>query len=318
MMISGRQKKYIALLYCWRLAIISLILPILIYPLLLFTPAGSAYGAPDTLDLQLDNPAIIRWDIVDIRPGDSGIEPVNLHNAGDISGYLYIWISDIADGEGLNPESETGNTAEPGELSSYLYLDIINPGMTFGQLTGSGGTQYINLPLRLVNFPTNSNQALFILDTALNPGETLELQWQWWLSPTAGNEAQGDTVSFTINYMLSSEHPGAVFIPGEPVNNPPAVPPTTPTTPPPTTEPSPTPTSTDIPDDVTDVVDSTDQTPPPSETITPAITDIEGPSANEGLLVKASLGIMISGTCAMTALATIERIRRRRRMKLNN
>lgn len=221
----------------WRSALVAMMAAVLISPLFLTVPTGQAYGAPDTLDLQLDDPAVIRWDVTGIMPGDSGIEPVNLHNAGDIPGYIYIWISDIADAEGLNPESETGDTSEPGELSAYIYLDIVNTGMNFGKLTGTGSMEPFDLPVNVAAFPGSSDQALFILDTAINPGETLELQWQWQLPSSVGNEVQGDTVSFSIYYMLSSLYAGEeddeeeiepagppVYIP------PPTVPPITPTT----------------------------------------------------------------------------------------
>jgi hypothetical protein len=323
MMILERQKKYTAILVNYqRLAATSLILPLLICPLLLSTLTKPAYSAPDTLDLQIGDPAVIRWDIADIRPGDSGTAPINLHNAGDIPGYIYIWISDIADGEGLNPESETGNTAEPGELSSYLYLDIVNPGMTFGRLSGTYGVQYYDLPVAMASFPGSSSQALFIKDTTINAGEILTLQWRWSLPAAAGNQAQGDTVSFTFNYMLSSYYPEPVYVPDEPVNNPlPTMPPTNPATPLPTTEPSPTPTSTDVPDD--DIPDTDgdglgDVTPVPTATTTSTVAVTEEPSDNEGILAQASLGVMISGTSVMVTLAAIERWRRYRRMKLDN
>ena len=306
----------------WRLALILLIVPVLVCPLYLLVQTGQAYGAPDTLDLQLDDPAIIRWDIIDIMPGDSGIEPINLHNAGDIPGYIYIWLSDIVDGEGLNPESETGNTVEPGELSSYIILDIINPGMNFGKLKGNGYMQYYDLPVVMASFPNSSNQALFIIATTINPGETLELQWQWQLPLSAGNVVQGDTLSFTFNYMLSSfyteeeeEEPSEP----PPYFPPPTLPSTTPVTTPPRTEP-PEPPVTDEPEDDIDITDDTDIsyvvliTP---DTSTPAM-DEEKPSDNKAVLAQASLGLAVSGTVAMTTLAVIERIRRYRRMKMGN
>ena len=138
----------------------------------------------------------------------------------------------------MNPESETGNTAEPGELSSFISLNIINPGMTFGKLTGTGYMRYFNLPVNMVSFPNTSNQALFIMDTAINPGETLELQWQWQLPSSVGNEVQGDTVSFAFNYMLSSFYTEDLESTEFPPYIPPTtVPPTTPATITPTVEP---------------------------------------------------------------------------------
>ena len=306
-----------------RIAIILLIIPVLFCPFLLFSLTEPVYGAPDTLDLQLDDPAIIRWDIIDIMPGDSGIEPINLYNAGDIPGYIYIWFGDIVDGEGLNPESETGDTSEPGELSSYILLDIINTGMNFGKLTGTGYMEYYDLPVSIASFPGSSNQALYILSTTINPGETLELRWQWQFPASVGNQAQGDTVSFTFNYMLSSiESVPAYFPPEPPTSPPPTVPPSQPPTTPDTTTPAVEP---PVPPRLYEAEDSITIDKPDvryvvliePETTTPVTPDTEDTST-KAIIAQMSLGVAVAGTAAMTTMATIERIRRRRRLKSGN
>lgn len=191
----------------WRLAINFILLLVLVVPFLLVLRTGQAYGAP-VLDLQLDAPQVIRWDISNIAPGDTGVQFANLHNTGNITSYVYIWIDDLVDGEGENPESETGDTSEPGELSHYISLDIINEGMKFKRLSGTGQVINIILPIVLNTFPSNSYNALYIESPPIEPGETLELQWQWEFLPTAGNEAQGDTVSFSIYYVLGPYQSG--------------------------------------------------------------------------------------------------------------
>jgi hypothetical protein len=191
----------------WRSAINILILPLLVCPFLLGLPTGQAYGDP-FLDLQLDDPAVIRWDISNIAPGDSGLQPINLYNAGNVTGYVYIWIDDLVDDEGLNPEPETGDTSNPGELSHYISLDIINEDMTLRKLSGGGRLTDITLPVMLDSFPASSDEALYIATPPVGANETLELQWRWEFLPTAGNEAQGDTVSFSVYYMLGPKQSG--------------------------------------------------------------------------------------------------------------
>ncbi len=188
----------------WRSAINILILPLLVCPFLLWVPTGQAYGDP-FLDLQLDDPAVIRWDISNIAPGDTGLQPINLYNAGNVTGYVYIWIDDLVDDEGLNPEPETGDTSNPGELSHYISLDIINEGMTLKKLSGAGRLTKIARPVMLDSFPASSDEALYIATPPVGANETLELQWRWEFLPTAGNDAQGDIVSFSVNYMLGPE-----------------------------------------------------------------------------------------------------------------
>jgi len=187
-------------------AVMLLALLIAVGSALVAWPAGKAYADEPFLDLEIDSPGTIRWDTGNISPGDSGLEPVTLRNTGNATGYLCIWISDLIDDEGANPESETGNTANPGELSSYLLLDIINDGMTFARLTDNGHLD-VELPISLKNFPTDINHALCTTNTTIEVGQTLEVQWQWELPPETGNEVQGDNVSFSINYSLISEIP---------------------------------------------------------------------------------------------------------------
>jgi hypothetical protein len=214
----------------WRSAITILILPALVCPFVLALHTGQVYGAPAVVDLQLDNPAVIRWDISNIMPGDSGIEPINLHNVGNAAGFLYIWITDLVDDEGENPESEAGNTDNPGELSHYIYLNILNDGMIFRTYSDTGQLIDINLPISLNAFPAGSNKAICIANPPLGAGETLELQWQWELISAAGNEVQGDTVSFSIYYMLSDQHiVGSIPPPYQGTTQP--LPPVTPVTP---------------------------------------------------------------------------------------
>jgi hypothetical protein len=190
----------------WLRIFSSVVLIILVCPLMMIWQAGRVYAASASLDLRLDAPGSIRWDIADIQPGDSAIESVTLHNDGNATGYILVWITDLIDDEGTNPESETGDTANPGELSSYIYLNIVNDGMAFGRLMGYA---YMDtaLPISLDTFPASNNHALCIANTPLYAGQSLELRWKWALSPRAGNNVQGDTVSFTINYQLTRNPP---------------------------------------------------------------------------------------------------------------
>jgi hypothetical protein len=192
----------------YRKSIVSLlVLVVLVGMVLMPWSAGRAYAAGPFLDLELNAPGGIRWNIGNIKPGDSAVESINLHNAGSSTGYVLVWIADLVDSEGLNPESETGDIAPPGELSSYLYLNIITSGLTFGVLTDSGYAD-THLPVSLAAFPTSPSRALYLSNTSIGPGQTLTLDWRWTLVTSAGNEVQGDAVSFSIYYSLISAKPG--------------------------------------------------------------------------------------------------------------
>ena len=253
----------------WLSTISFLVRLVLVCLFLMTWQAGQAYADSPALDLQIDSPDTIRWDVGNIKPGDSGIEPVTLRNTGDTTGYLLVWIADLVDDEGANPDSETGNTTNPGELSSYIYLDIINDGITFARLTDNG---YINieLPITLQSFPGDSDHALYIVNTPIKVGQTLELQWQWALSPDAGNDVQGDTVSFSIYYSLISEKPGGGGGGSKP-------PPTTTT-----------------PSDNQTTVPPTPTPPPPA---TPEVSDIEVPPPSP--TVAARRFVSADGRCVI-------------------
>jgi hypothetical protein len=153
-----------------------------------------AQAQSPTIDLVLGGDEATSWNISDIKPGDSGTKVVSLHNAGRRTGSVTIWISDIVSQEGTNPESETGNTTEPGELVDYLVFN----------LSCSRLDTNITLPAELREFPQSAFDANYIEISELNPGATITLNWRWEFLETGDpqNDAQGDSLSFTINYLL--------------------------------------------------------------------------------------------------------------------
>ncbi len=148
--------------------------------------------AQDPVDLVLGGEGATSWDIGNIMPGDSGNKTVTLHNAGYNDGFVTIWVSDIVNSEGTNPESETGDTAEPGELAEYLMFN----------LSGTGLSANLSLPATIDSFPQTAAAPNYIKVSPLNAGDTVDLVWQWELPTQTGNDVQGDNLSFTINYTL--------------------------------------------------------------------------------------------------------------------
>jgi len=91
---------------------------------LLSSLPATVEGDGNPVDLKLGGEGATSWNIGNVSPGDSGTKTVSLHNAGPQNGFVAIWISNLVSSEGDNPESETGNTAEPGELHNYLLFNI--------------------------------------------------------------------------------------------------------------------------------------------------------------------------------------------------
>ncbi|MFC2072057.1 hypothetical protein ACFLUU_04995 [Chloroflexota bacterium] len=164
----------------------------MIAALLGFYPAPT-HAATNPLDLELGPVKELRWSITSIQPADSGTETVELHNVGSKHGFVTIWVSDIISSEGINPESETGNTAEPGELANYLLLDI----------SSNRSSTSLKLPATINNLPQSISDPNSIEIVPLKAGDIVNLQWEWELPAQTGNDAQGDNISFTINYLLT-------------------------------------------------------------------------------------------------------------------
>ncbi|GEM_PF-3372277 len=149
--------------------------------------------ADDPLVLVIGGEGSVPWAESDVMPGASGTKDVTVRNNGNSVGDLYIWISNIVDLEGLNPSSETGDTDEPGELSLYMRFGVVSPRVETN----------ITLPNLISAFPQSADGATYIKIANINPGETVALTWTWELPTTAGNDVQGDILSFDINYTLS-------------------------------------------------------------------------------------------------------------------
>jgi hypothetical protein len=148
----------------------------------------------DLINLELGGEGATSWNIENMLPCDSGVKTVTLHNAGTEDGFVTIWVSDIVSGEGKNPEPETDTTGE-GELDDYLLFNLsTEPG---GRIETN-----ISLPTTISNLPPSVAGPGYIWINPLNAGETVTLYWEWALPCATDNDTQGDTLSFTINYLL--------------------------------------------------------------------------------------------------------------------
>lgn len=162
--------------------------------------AASPVKADESFNLIVNGGVIVPWNISNIAPGSHGTFGVDIRNAGAVSGFISIWINGIIDAEGVNPESETGDTGEPGELSQYLTLNITGP-----FVAPYTETPCFGLPVTLSQFPGSVLSPLMLHDQLLEPGVTIHVQWEWAVPPETTNIIQGDRVTFDIHYLLTSE-----------------------------------------------------------------------------------------------------------------
>lgn len=184
----------------WYLALVA------VFGLAMFSSlAVPVAAATPTVRLVLGGSGATPWAIGAIAPGDTGTKAVTLSNTGFSDGVVTIWISDIVNSEGDNPQSETGNMAEPGELGNYLILNV----------SGDNLSADFILPARIHELPQGEGDTKHIYLNPLKAFSTLALQWEWRLPPETGDDIQGDVLSFTINYMLE-ELPGQAALPPSP------------------------------------------------------------------------------------------------------
>ena len=156
-----------------------------------FLPAATQ-ASTNPMDLELGGEGATPWVISNIKPGDSGTKTVELHNVGSKDGFVTIWVDDIISSEGVNPESETGDTSGPGEFDDNLLLN----------LSADGITTNLNLPATINDLPQSASWSQYIEVVPVKAGEIVNLQWEWELPTQTGNEVQGDIITFTTNYLL--------------------------------------------------------------------------------------------------------------------
>lgn len=156
------------------------------------TSTGNTFTA-GTLDLAVggENPnQSPDFQIGNVKPGDSGTITYDLQNVGSLDGYLDLSGITVTDTEGTNPESETGDTSDPGELSDNIYVIVKIDGVQqyAGLLSGIGSA--------------------YDADVALGHGGSTTLTIDWVvdkdnvapLGEDVGNDIQGDvtTVGLTV------------------------------------------------------------------------------------------------------------------------
>ncbi len=153
--------------------------------------APSPLLAADPVRIVLGGSGATPWEITGIVPGMSGTEVITVRNAGTSSGNLTIWISDIVNTEGT-PESIQPDAGAEGDLGDYLSFEIESARLSSN----------ITMPVLITGLPQDVADSGYVRVPSLAAGEMVTLNWNWSLPSDTGNPAQGDSLSFTINYLL--------------------------------------------------------------------------------------------------------------------
>ena len=182
------------------------------------TSSGNTFQAGTGPDLELSacgSQPYLPFNVFDIKPGDSGVADVNVHNSGTVAGWLSMKLINCVNDENelLEPETEAGDTtADEGELDQFLYLviwfDDNNDGVKQpGWRVLPGGEQPIiegyfdglcGIKIPIDGDPTYDK---------LEPGMTWTIGIKWSLASEVGNIIQSDSLTFDIEFTLSEPEP---------------------------------------------------------------------------------------------------------------
>jgi predicted ribosomally synthesized peptide with SipW-like signal peptide len=164
------------------------------------TSKGNTFTA-GTLDLKVDgkdDPDVATYfELVDVAPGDSGCELIELSNAGSLKGKAWLKIVGVADAEhGLTePELELGDTEPEGELCDNLYIVI---------WVEVGGEECVfddnDIPV-VAGFRSKIEDIVFPIVT-INAKGSVTICFHWEIPSYVGNIIQSDYCAFNIVFGL--------------------------------------------------------------------------------------------------------------------
>jgi len=180
------------------------------------TSSGNTFQAGTGPDLELSacgSQPYLPFNVFDIKPGDSGVADVNVHNSGTVAGWLSMKLINCVNDENelLEPETEAGDTtADEGELGSKLYLVIWFDDNNDGerQVPWPGGGEqpitegYVN-DLCGVKIPIDGDPTYDIMESSM----TWTIGIKWSLASDVGNIIQSDRLTFDIEFTLSESGP---------------------------------------------------------------------------------------------------------------
>ena len=127
-----------------------------------------------------------------MKPGDSGVATMTLENDGSIDGTLTVDLTSLSDSAGTTPEPEP--TPDNGELSAnidtVLWVDTNNDGVK-----DAGETE-------LYNGKLNAEVGAYSIGSLAASGTTY-VSLSYSIDSSVGNEIQGDSCTFTIEFNLT-------------------------------------------------------------------------------------------------------------------
>lgn len=169
------------------------------------TSTGNTISA-GTLDLMVDQSNgqnVVKFTVINVKPGDSGTGTWTLNNVGSLNGYLDLESIAFTDDdnncnepEAAVPDVSCGPTGG-GELSANLNVDLFVDANN-NSVNDSGDTPIYNGLLSGI-------AASYDLNLALNSAATNYITLNWSVDPLVGNIIQSDGVTFGMTFELGQD-----------------------------------------------------------------------------------------------------------------
>ena len=161
-----------------------------------------------TLDLNVDggDTAVTTFSVTGKAPGDSGNGSTTLASAGNLSGELDIAFSTITNTGGSGGEfgDSVGNLGAVAQIAVYIDVDqsgTFNSGDIELNTTGANAYSPSNSTLDYATIDSYASVSYDAVETmAASASDDLIILWQ--IPTSAGNNIQGDSVSFDVTFTL--------------------------------------------------------------------------------------------------------------------